>query len=319
MNRRMTSHGVVLATAWLVSIGCSTGPAEDWRGQDASAQRAESAEAIVDVSGLDAAVHAAGDDVVILDVRPEAEYAAGHLASAVRVDYDQWQELSLAAETGLTHEQMWHTRIGSLGIDGDDTVLIYDGGTMTRAARVWFILQHFGVADARVVSGGFPLIAASADDGQRTLSTEPSQPRRVAFRPTGEHAGRIGSVNRFEVRAAIESGEAQVLDARTADEHRGLDLRRNDRGGHLPTAINVPHTMLLDGEGRLRPADELAAVLDDAGFVRGVPVITHCDGGGRAALAALAAAQAGYGPVVNYYLSFGDWAKDASCPVVTPE
>lgn len=310
---------VASAAAALALTGC-TKPLStaDWREQDASVQRSQSAEALVEVSELDDAVRAAGDDVVVFDVRPESEYDAGHLPGALRIDYDDWAELSLSAETGLTHEQMWHARIGSFGVDGNDTVIIYDGGKMTQAARVWFILQHFGVADARVVNGGFPLIAKAADAGEISLSTDASPIRRVTFRPTRDNVGRIGSLDRFEVKAAIEAGEAQVLDARTVDEYRGLDLRENERGGHLPTATNVPHTTLLDDQGRLKPAGELAAILDDAGFVKGRPVITHCDGGGRAALAALAAARAGYGPVVNYYLSFGDWAKDATCPVLMP-
>jgi thiosulfate/3-mercaptopyruvate sulfurtransferase len=45
-------------------------------------------------------------------------------------------------------------------------------------------------------------------------------------------------------------------------------------------------------------------------------VVTHCDGGGRAALAALALLQAGFGDVHTYYLSFADWARDESCPIV---
>jgi len=319
MKQNRTIHGAVLSAGAILMVGCAATPQPaDWREQNAAVQRAESAEALVEVSELGTAIRAAGADLVIFDVRPEAEYAAGHLPGAIRVDYDEWEELSLASDTGLTHEQMWHNRIGTFGVDGDDTVLIYDGGKMTQAARVWFILQHFGVAEARVVNGGFPLIAEAAEAGQRTLSTEATEPRRVGFRPSGANAGRIGSLDRFEVRAAIEAGEAQVLDARTVDEYRGVDLRKNDRGGHLPTATNVPHTTLLDDRGRLKPADELADILEIAGFVKGRPVITHCDGGGRAALAALAAARAGYGPVVNYYLSFGDWAKDATCPVVTP-
>jgi thiosulfate/3-mercaptopyruvate sulfurtransferase len=46
--------------------------------------------------------------------------------------------------------------------------------------------------------------------------------------------------------------------------------------------------------------------------------VTHCDGGGRAALTAVAAAvRAGFASVSAYYLSFSDWAKDESCPAVT--
>jgi thiosulfate/3-mercaptopyruvate sulfurtransferase len=46
------------------------------------------------------------------------------------------------------------------------------------------------------------------------------------------------------------------------------------------------------------------------------PLVTHCEGGGRAALAAIAALEAGIKPVSVYYLSFADWARDESCPVV---
>ncbi|TGN49789.1 hypothetical protein E4L95_18010 [Paracoccus liaowanqingii] len=84
--------------------------------------------------------------------------------------------------------------------------------------------------------------------------------------------------------------------------------------GHLPGAAHLDHRDLLDGQ-RLRPASELAQMMADAGFDGGSPVITHCQGGGRAALAALAAITAGQADVRVYYLSFGDWAADESCPL----
>lgn len=138
-----------------MTIGCaSTTTTNDWRAQDASVQRAESAAALVEAPELGAAIRMAGPDLVIFDVRSEADYAAGHLPGAIRIDYAEWEEFSLSSETGLSHEQMWHNRIGAFGVDGDDTVLIYDGGKMTQAARVWFILQHFGVGEARLSTAG---------------------------------------------------------------------------------------------------------------------------------------------------------------------
>lgn len=322
MKTREFARVCVLASLSLI-VPALAGPASEPStgsirfDSDPSDQRRATERTIVEVHELPAILR--GEHLVVLDVRSEEEYRSGHLPGAFRVDYEEFERLTLGPETGLEHEAAWHERIGRMGISGRDTVIIHDCGRMTRAARVWFVLQHFGVADARVVNGGFPLIEAGVTRGELTLSTDAPPLRGVEFTPLDSNAGRIGTLDRFEVRAAIERGEAQVLDARTIDEFRGLDLRKNDRGGHLPTARNIPHRMLLDDEGRLRPVEELAAILDGAGFVRGQPVITHCDGGGRAALAALAASRAGYGPVLNYYLSFGDWAKDVSCPVVMPD
>lgn len=108
-----------------------------------------------------------------------------------------------------------------------------------------------------------------------------------------------------------------IFDARTEAEHRGQDLRANARGGHLPGALLLPHGKLLDGS-RLRGADDLRLQLMRAGFTPDRPIATHCDGGGRAALAAVAALRAGFSPVSVYYLSFADWAADESCPISTP-
>jgi thiosulfate/3-mercaptopyruvate sulfurtransferase len=104
----------------------------------------------------------------------------------------------------------------------------------------------------------------------------------------------------------------QIFDARTAAEFTGEDLKGNKRGGHLPGAAHLNHRDLLDGR-HLRPAAELAQMMADAGIRGGVPVVTHCQSGRRAALAALAALAAGQEDVRVYYLSFGDWAADDSC------
>jgi len=253
------------------------------------------------------------DRLILLDARDAAAYSTGHVEGAAWADPGQWKDESLASDSGLSHAEIWRKRIGDSGIDGSRPVVIYDDGRMTEAARLWFILQHFGVPRAAVLNGGYRALQPMIESGRMRVSTAPSSP--APTRLTASPGGSIGLVDREELRREIDAGRVQVLDARTPDEYTGKDMRRNKRGGHLPTAINVPHTQLLDPSGRLKDAESLARILEDAGFRRGRPVVTHCDGGGRASLAALAAERAGYGPVMNYYLSFGDWSKDATCPV----
>ncbi len=262
---------------------------------------------------------AAGSGAVFLDVRPEAEFLAGHVPGAVRVDPPSWEQDSLAAESGLANERAWHERIGALGIDGDDAVFIADAGGMTGAARVWFILQHFGVTRAAVVNGGYRALTAAAGRGEVSLVAGPGEPAGAkAFAPASG-GGAIGLIDRATLRAQVDAGRVQVLDARTRAEFVGDDARGNTRAGHLPAAMSVPHTRFLQADGRLKEPAEIAAILEEAGFVRGRPVIAHCQSGGRASVAALAAARAGYGPVLNYYLSFGDWSADTTCAVVRGE
>jgi thiosulfate/3-mercaptopyruvate sulfurtransferase len=255
---------------------------------------------------------------LVIDVRDAKAYDAGHVAGAVRLDFSKWEKDSVAAPTGLDHRTLWRERIGNLGVSGRDPVVIYDNGHMTHAARIWFIFQHFGVPEAGVLNGGYPALEPLIADGKLSVSRAPTTPRPTTFSPMGTTETRIALVGRQRVRNAVERKAAQIFDARTPAEYTGKDPLKNPRGGHIPTAINLPHKQLLDDRGRLKTPEALAALFARAGFQRGQPIITHCDGGGRASLAALAAQRAGYGPVMNYYLSYGDWAADRSCPVVQP-
>jgi thiosulfate/3-mercaptopyruvate sulfurtransferase len=213
----------------------------------------------------------------------------------------------MADDSGFHNTAFWTCAIADLGVGGETPALVFDDGRMIDAARVWFILQYFG-AKAFILNGG----RAALDGGD-----PPGVVQAPAIGPAFQArpgSGPVGLVDRATLRGELD-GKARILDARTADEYRGEDLRHNPRGGHLPGARWLSHASLLQ-DGRLRSAAELRALLSQAGFQPGDQIVTHCDGGGRAALAAAAAARAGYPGVRAYYLSFADWAKDESCPVV---
>ncbi|RVJ49362.1 sulfurtransferase [Sinorhizobium meliloti] len=242
----------------------------------------------------------------LLDVRDPAAFSSSHATNAVRVPVEVWEEAGKAGETSFENFAYWGRAISELGVDGGVPAVVYDDGRMTEAARVWFILQFFG-AKAFILNGGWPAIEGRDDLVGAPRSTGAS----FSVRPG---AGAVGLIDRQTLKASLDT-DIRIFDARTTDEFTGKDLRRNARGGHLPGARLLPHARLLNGS-RLRPAAELHNLLAQAGFRPGDHVITHCDGGGRAALAAAAAARAGYENVRAYYLSFADWAKDESCAIV---
>lgn len=240
----------------------------------------------------------------LLDVRDQTAFDPAHASNAVRVPIEEWEKAAKAEATSLENVSYWESELGRLGIDNETLAVIYDDGRMTEAARVWFILQYFGVK-ALILNGGWPAIAH--------LKIQACKPSGQYFHAQPD-SGKVGLLNRGKLRSALDT-DISIFDARTAAEYAGEDLRRNKRGGHLPGARFLPHAALLDN-GRLRPRDELIRLLNIAGFRPGDHIVTHCDGGGRAALAAIAALRAGYTDVQAYYLSFSDWAKDDACPIV---
>lgn len=248
---------------------------------------------------------------ILLDVRDRSAYDEAHWPGAHHLDIKQWEKLARTPEGALENVEVWQAQIGEIGIDGRVPVVVYDDGRMTEAARTWFILQWHGV-DARVVDGGWSVLR-----GQDRFVAERAPQRLVPvrFQRPSSHVPRVGLIDRMGLMESLGKG-VQVFDARTHGEHRGEDLRSNSRGGHLPGAKWLAHADLLNSNGTLKSGVELRVRMSAAGLEDQTPIVTHCDAGGRAALAALAAVVAGQRDVRAYYLSFSDWAADGACPIV---
>jgi thiosulfate/3-mercaptopyruvate sulfurtransferase len=206
---------------------------------------------------------------------------------------------------GLDDLPFWQEALQGPGVGPGAVTVVPDDGRMTEAARVWFILQYFGLP-AAVLNGGLAVLS----------ELPPQAPRHAGPLRLAPGAGAVGLAEREGLKRDLAG--VQVFDARTAAEFRGEELKGNPRGGHLPGASHLSHADLLDG-AQLRPAADIAALLDAAGIDGSRPIVSHCNGGGRAALAALAAVVAGRPDVRVYYLSFADWAADESCPVQAPQ
>lgn len=244
------------------------------------------------------------DRRLLLDVRDAQSFDARHPAGAVRVPVAEWVAFAKAAETDFDNVAFWEARIAELGVGPDTHAVVYDDGRMTEAARVWFILQHFG-ATASILNGGWKALEACCEQvGGCAPSSTPFRAR--------PGSGRVGLTDRETLKTRLD--QVAVFDSRTRAEHIGEDLKNNKRGGRLPGARLLPHAELLDG-GRLRATEELRGLIAQAGFAPQQRIVTHCDAGGRAALAAAAALRAGFDKLDVYYLSFSDWAADDSCPL----
>ncbi len=304
VNAGRLFHATLIIAATVFVSGCATG-------------RLTPADGVIEPDALATLIndHAARRRLTVIDVRGQTAFDAGHIAGAVRADPNDWKARSLVHDTGVENTKRWREQFGALGISGRDPVVVYDDGKLVEAARIWFLLQHVGATDVAVLNGGYPALAPLIDAGQVPSSQSPASPKPTEFRAASATGGPVRLADRERTRAAIQSSSAQIFDARTPEEFTGKDRRKNPRGGHLPSAVNLPHKQLLDEQGRLKSPAALAALIEQAGFKRGEPIIIHCESGGRAALAALAAVRAGFGPVENYYRSFSDWSADATCPL----
>lgn len=235
----------------------------------------------------------------LLDARPRAAYDAGHLPGAVHVDPKQFEELA-KRPGALTDAKLWTDVLEPLGIKPDSEVVVYDANRQLDAARLWWLLRYLGVPRAALLDGSFPLWK----EQNRPVTAEvPSIPPAVF--PVAFQADRHAT--RDQVRAALGDPAQQILDARSDPEFNGVEAR-SKRGGHIPKACHLEWVNMIDPQGRFRPLEELREKLAQAGVTPDRPVITHCQGGGRASVNAFVLERLGY-PTRNYYLGWSDWGN----------
>ena len=243
----------------------------------------------------------------ILDIRSADEYANGHIPGSVSLDMRPWMEKSLSPE-GLLDAEYWSEQVGKLGISNDHRVVIcYD--SLTNAARVWWTLRYLGLKEVALLEGGWNVWAA------RELPTKKKQTKveQASFEPRFQ-ADRLAGHDELKRAVADKGLDWVVVDARSKDEYTGRD-KRGERGGHIPGAVHLEWSELLDVAGYFKTPEQLSSLFDVKGVDAGQTVVTHCQSGGRASVEAFALELAGFPRVKNYYEGWQRWSADQEAPV----
>ncbi|MEZ4554217.1 MAG: sulfurtransferase [Dehalococcoidia bacterium] len=266
---------------------------------------------LVSTEWLAANLDGAGRDFVLIDAGEAVAYRRAHIPGAVGVSHPY-----LKARDDRGHVMPpaeFEELAASLGVSNDTPVVIYDDNASLHAARVWWVFDYYGHRDLRVVDGGFN---AWLDEGRPLTSLAPRPPRgRFVGQP---NAAAVCVLD--ELKAAVEGGAApQIWDLRSDGEWTGVELRGNQRGGHVPGARHLEWRGLMQGPParRFRPREEIEAMLREAGIDPAAPTVTYCELGIRAAFGAFVMRLLGNEAARNYDGSMNEWANRPDTPLTT--
>jgi len=211
--------------------------------------------------------------------------------------------------------------VSLLGISSDDQVVVYDSVGLFSAARVWWMFTVFGHKNVSVLDGGLPAWKALSKTTGKALEQGASKPIQAA-EPMAAELSHHAVCSWQEVLEATELERARILDARPKARFDAAvpEPRKGLRSGHMPSAISLPFTELLNAENdevmRLKPAEELAGIFKARGVTDGADVITTCGSGVTAAIITLALHVAGYEAGRLYDGSWSEWGALEHTPVV---
>ncbi len=259
-------------------------------------------------------------DVVVLDSSfylgpmnrdADAEYRAGHIPGALRLDISKVSDRSSPLPHMLPTPETFADTVGLMGISERDTIVCYDGLGLFASPRLWWMFRLFGAKNVFVLGGGMPRwVAEGLPVEQDVMTREPT--RFVARKPADIVA------DAAHVQRVLAEGTAQVVDARPADRFTGQtpEPRPGMRSGHIPGSLNVPHGTLLK-DGGLLPHDQLREKFAAAGVDLEQPIITSCGSGVSAAVVWLALDAIGIAPAGLYDGSWSEWGSRDDLPVAT--
>ncbi len=249
-------------------------------------------------------------DVVVLHVGAPADFDEGHIPGARLV---RPADISITDTNGLRTElprvDALRESLGKLGVTDRSMVVVYHvGGAVQAATRVWFTLDYLGLGGrSAMLDGGLALWKKEG----RAISKEAVPPAIGSFTP---RPAPVKVASAEWIRTHLKDPSVTVVDARTPEYFSGDEKGAMPRAGHIPGALNVPYSSLVDADGRFKSRQELRKILR-VGEHRPEPLrVTYCHVGNQASVAYFVARYLGL-DVRLFDGSFQEWSQRAEFPV----
>jgi thiosulfate/3-mercaptopyruvate sulfurtransferase len=254
--------------------------------------------------------------LVEVDVDTHA-YREAHVSGAVGWN---WQtQLSDQVRRDLVSKSELEQLLGDSGIDNSTTVILYGDNNNWFAAWAFWQLKIYGHEDVRIMNGGRK---KWIKEGREMTVEFPVITKKVYKAEDPDHSLRAYVQ---DILASPEDYTA-LVDVRSIDEYTGKILappglpETCQRGGHMPSAVNIPWGKNVNEDGTFKSFDDLRALYEPLGISSNKNIIAYCRIGERSSLTWFVLKYLlGYAMVKNYDGSWTEWGNLVNVPVARGE
>lgn len=241
--------------------------------------------------------------------KAQKAYEAAHIPGAVFMDLENLVDSGSNLPNMLPPAEKFASRMQSLGLGDGSRIVLYDDSPWKTSARGWWMLTVFGAHDVAILDGGFAKWKA---EGRDTASGK--EVLRHRHFTVWKDDATVRTLD--QMRANVDSGEEQVLDARSAERFTGAepDPRPATHAGHIPGSKNLPYEGLFNDDRTWKRGEDLKAAFADAGVDLDRRLVTTCGSGITASVLLFGAKLAGATDVALYDGSWSEWGADTSTP-----
>ena len=218
-------------------------------------------DALVDADWVESRIDAPGTVIVEVDEDTSA-YDKGHIPSAIKIDWKK--DLQDPVRRDFVDKVGFEALLSERGISNDDTVVLYGGNNNWFAAYAYWYFKLYGHQNVLLLDGGRKKWELDSRELTRDV------PSRAKTSYTASEQDATLRAMRDEVIAAI--GKRNLVDVRSPDEFSGrllapahLPQEQSQRGGHIPTAKNVPWSKAANEDGTFKADEELTTPLQGRG------------------------------------------------------
>lgn len=252
-------------------------------------------------------------NLLIIDMCLPEHYVKQHIPGAINVQYAEIVVVKGEACGAIPSNERLHKLFSRIGINHNQTIVIYDDGFCDRASRFLWTLHVLGHQNVSIINGGLTSWIAEGYPVCKDI------PHPAPSNYTVNHT-KDGHADTGYVLEHLFNPKVILVDTRTQEEYEG-ELIIAEQGGHIPGAINFDWEVAINKNNhyKLLEKDKLMKIIKHHSVTPDKEIIVYCQSHFRSSHTYVALKWLGFPNVKGYEGSWSEWAATDNCPVSLPE